>query len=204
MLPEKHLARALGKITGVPIPGPFSRAVALQYLFPKPAPARRVNPQPLWGMGSKLHGGRYTPKNSFETIYVAKDMVTALAEVVAIVTGHSGPPFTLASGPWVVVAIHGFLASVLDLTTPATVQLLGSSYQELTGAWRYVPGQTGEPPTHLLGRLCHKSKRFDAICFPSSKNPPLGTCIAVFPGRLKNPAYLEVYDPQNNVAQRLP
>jgi len=204
MLPQKQLVQVLRRGAGVPMHGPFSRAVALQYLFPKPAPARRVTPQPLWGMGSKLYGGRYTPKNSFETIYVAKDMVTALAEVVAIVTGHPGPPLTLASGPWVIVAIHGFLSSALDLTNPTTVQALGSSYQELTGAWRYVPGQKEEPPTHLLGRLCHKSKRFDGICFPSSKNPPLGICIAVFPDRLKSPAYLEVYDPQNNVAQRLP
>jgi RES domain-containing protein len=130
--------------------GPLSRAVALQYLFPKPAPARPMTPQPLWGMGSKLYGGRYTPKNSFETIYVAKDMVTALAEVVAIVTGHPGPPFTLASGPWVVVAIQGFLSSVLDLTIPATVQALGSSYQELRGAWRYVPGPRRENRRHTF------------------------------------------------------
>jgi RES domain len=92
MLPEKQLAPALRTVAGVSMHGPFSRAVALRYLFSKPAPARRVTPQPLWGMGSKLYGGRCTPKNSFETIYVAKDMVTALAEVVAIVTGHPGPP----------------------------------------------------------------------------------------------------------------
>jgi RES domain-containing protein len=204
MLPEKQLAVALGKIAGVPMHGPFSRAVALQYLFPKPAPAPRMKAQPLWGIGSKLYGGRYTPKNYFETVYVATDMVTALAEVTAIVTGHAGPPFTLVTGPWVVVAIHGTLSSVLDLTVPTTVHALGSNYQELTGAWRYNPGQIGEPPTHVLGRVSHKSKRFDGICFPSSKNPPHGTCVAVFPDRLKGPAYLEIYDPQKNIAQRLP
>jgi len=67
-----------------------------------------------------------------------------------------------------------------------------------------VPGQTGEPPTHLLGRLCHTSRRFDGISYPSSKNPPSGVCVAVFPDRLRKPAYLEVYDPHGNVAQRLP
>jgi len=67
-----------------------------------------------------------------------------------------------------------------------------------------VPGQTGEPPTHLLGRLCHTSRRFDGISYPSSKNPPSGGCVAVFPDRLRKPAYLEVYDPHGNVAQRLP
>jgi RES domain-containing protein len=204
MLPEKQLGAALRKIAGVPIHGPFSRAVALQYLFPKPAPAPSVTPKPLWGLGSKRFGGRYTPKNSFETIYLAKDLVTALAEVQAIVIVPSVPAFTIATGPWVTVAIQGFLSSVLDLTVAANVQTIGSSYQELTGAWRWVPGQSGEPPTHILGRLCQKSKRFDGICYPSSKNPPLGVCVAVFPDRLRASAYLDVYDPQGNVAQRLP
>ena len=192
MLPEKQLAAVLRKIAGVPIQGPFSRAVQLHYLFPKPAPAPDVKPQPLWGLGSKRFGGRYTPKNSFETIYTAKDMITALAEVQAIVSGHSGPAFTIVSAPWTIVTIQGFLASTLDLTVEANVRAIGSSYQELTGAWRSTPGQAGEPPTHLLGRLCHGSKRFDGICFPSSKNVPAGVCVAAFPDRLREPAYLEV------------
>ena len=182
---------ALRNIAGTPIHGPFSRAVKLEYFFPKPAAALPVV------------RASYTPKNSFERIYITGDMVTALAEVVAIIAGQAGPPFTTATGPWVVVAIHGVLSSVLDLTAATNMEALGSNYQELTGAWRYLPGVVGEPPTHTLGRLCHKSKRFDAIRFPSSKNP-LGVCLAVFPDRLKAPAYLEVYDPQNNVAQRLP
>ncbi|HEY6272436.1 MAG TPA: RES family NAD+ phosphorylase [Terriglobales bacterium] len=203
MLPERQLGAALRKIAPVPIRGPFSRAVALHNLFPKPAPAPRRKPQPLWGMGSKRFGGRYTPKNSFETIYVAKDKVTALKEAQALISIPSGPAFTIVTVPWVTVAIQGFLSSVLDLTKAVNVEAIGSSYQELTGAWRWVPGQTGEPPTHLLGRLCHTSRRFDGICYPSSKNPP-GVCVAVFPDRLRKPAYLEVYDPHGNVAQRLP
>ena len=203
MLHEKDLKVALQGIAGIPAHGPFSRCVALQYLFPKPVPAPSVPPQPLWGMGSKSYGGRYTPKNSFETIYLAEDMVTALTEVVAIVTGLSGRAITLASGPWVIVAVHGVLLSILDLTIAANVQTIGSNYQELTGSWRYAVGQQGEPATHLLGRLCHQSKRFDGIRFPSSKNPPHGVCLAVFPDRLKSPAYLEVFDPQNNIPQRI-
>ena len=204
MLPERELRAALRKIVPVPIPGPFSRAVALDHLFPKPAPAPRRKPQPLWGLGSKRFGGRYTPKNSFETVYIAKDMVTALTEAQAVISIPSGPAFTIVSAPWVTVAIQGFLSSVLDLTQAANVQAIGSSYQELTGAWRSIQGKAGEPPTHLLGRLCYSSKRFDGILYPSSKNPPLGVCVAVFPDRLHKPAYLEVYDPHGNVAQRLP
>jgi len=204
VLPERQLRAALRKIAPVPIQGPFSRTVALHYLFPKAATVPHVKPQPLWGLGSKRFGGRYTPKNSFETIYMAKDMVTALTEVQALISIPSGPAFTIVTVPWVTVAIQGFLSSVLDLTQSANVEAVGSSSQELTGAWRWVPGQTGEPPTHLLGRLCHTSRLFDGISYPSSKNPPSGLCVAVFPDRLRKPAYLEVYDPHGNVAQRLP
>src|SRR5256884_5968251 len=76
-------------------------------------------------------------------------MVTALKEVQALISIPSGPAFTIVTVPWVTVAIQGFLSSVLDLTQSANVEAVGSSYQELTGAWRWVPGQTGEPPTHL-------------------------------------------------------
>lgn len=130
--------------------------------------------------------------------------MTALTEVQALISIPSGPAFTIVAVPWVTVAIQGFLSSVLDLTQSANVEAVGSSSQELTGAWRWVPGQTGEPPTHLLGRLCHTSRRFDGISYPSSKNPPSDLCVAVFPDRLRKPAYLEVYDPHGNVAQRLP
>src|SRR5437879_10293286 len=77
--------------------GPFSRTVALHYLFPKAATVPHLKPQPLWGLGSKRFGGRYTPKNSFETIYMAKDMVTALKEVQALISIPSGPAFTIVT-----------------------------------------------------------------------------------------------------------
>jgi RES domain-containing protein len=143
------------------------------------------------------------PRILLRRFYLAEDMVTALTEVVAIVTGVSGRAITLASGPWVIVAVHGVLLSILDLTIIANVKSIGSNYQELTGSWRYAVGQAEEPATHVLGRLCHQSKRFDGIRFPSSKNTPHGVCLAVFPDRLKSPAYLEVFDPQNNVPQRV-
>jgi hypothetical protein len=111
--------------------------------------------------------------------------------VQALISIPSGPAFTIVAVPWVTVAIQGFLSSVLDLTQSANVEAVGSSSQELTGAWRWVPGQTGEPPTHLLGRLCHTSRRFDGISYPSSKNPPSDLCVAVFPDRLRKPAYLK-------------
>jgi len=204
MLPEKDLKTALRNIEAAPAHGPFSRCVGLHHLVPKLRSAPADPPQPLWGLGSKQGGGRFTPRNAFETVYLAEDMVTALTEVVAVVTSLPGRPGMLETHPWAIVVVRGLLLSVLDLTRSDLVAKLGSSHQELTGAWRYTQEQTGEAPTQLLGRICHESKLFDGIRYPSSKNPPHGVCLAVFPDRLKPPAFLEVYDPYGNLAQRLP
>jgi hypothetical protein len=104
----------------------------------------------------------------------------------------------------VFVTVRGSLLSVLDLMDAAIVASLGSSRQELTGGWRYTQEQTGEALTQCLGRVCHVTGFFDGIRYSSSKNPPDGTCFAVFPDRLKAPTFLEVYDPNGNLAQRLP
>jgi RES domain-containing protein len=126
-------------------------------------------PQPLWGMGSKRFGGRFTPRDSFETIYLAEDPVTALAEVTHVLRNIRGSSLTLQSQPWVVVTVRGILRSVLDLTEASAVSQLSSNHQELTGEWRYTQEQLGEAPTQLLGRVCHHAGLFDGIRYPSSK-----------------------------------
>ena len=101
------------------------------------------------------------------------------------------------------ISVRGILLSALNLVDPSIVMQLGTTHQELTGEWRYT-ATGGEAPTQLLGRVSSDLGRFDAIRYPSSKNPPNGVCVAVFPDRLKSPAFIEVYDPYGNLAQRLP
>jgi RES domain-containing protein len=202
MLGEKALEEALRQVVSRAGHGPFSRCVAFHNLISPPSGIGGA-PQPLWGLGSKRFGGRFTPRNSFETVYLAQDPTTAFNEVGLIIK-RAQSSVTIRTHPWVLITVEGSLLSVLDLTDATIVTALGSSHQELTGEWRYSQEQTGEAPTQLLGRLCHDSKRFDGIRYPSSKNMPDGVCVAVFPGRLKHPAFLEVYDPSGNLAQRLP
>jgi len=204
MLQERALRALLRTIPSVPVHGPFSRCIGLHHLLPRPKTRRSGPPQPLWGMGSKMGGGRYTPPNLFETVYLAEDMVTALTEVSAVVRIGLPGLATLATNPWALVSVRGVLLSVLNLLDPAILAQLGANHQELTGEWRYTQAAGGEAPTQLLGRVCYTSGRFDAIQYPSSKNPPNGICVAVFPDRLKSPAFIEVYDPYGNLAQRLP
>lgn len=204
MLPEVALRALLKKIPSVPLQGPFSRCVGLHHLLPKPKTRRSGSPQPLWGMGSKTGGGRYTPPNLFETVYLSEDMVTALTEVTAVVRTESSGLTTLATNPWVLISVRGVLLSALNLMDAVIVAQLGTSHQELTGEWRYTQATGREAPTQVLGRVCYDSGRFDGIRYPSAKNPPSGCCVAVFPDRLKSPAFVEVYDPYGNLAQRLP
>jgi len=77
--------------------------------------------------------------------------------------------------------------------------------QELTGEWRVTQVEGQEAPTQVLGRVAFQSERFDAIRFPSSKNPG-GVCVAVFAERLTadGRAFIAVYDPDDNLAQRIP
>jgi RES domain-containing protein len=202
MLEEKDLDQALGQVPSRAVHGPFSRYVALHNLISGPSGSSGA-PQPLWGLGSKTFGGRFTPRDSFETVYLAEDPTTASSEV-GLILKHANSSVTIRTHPWVLITIDGNLLSVLDLTDAKTVAALGSSHQELTGEWRYTQEQSGEAPTQMLGRLCHDSERFDGIRYPSSKNVTGGVCVAVFPDRLRKPAYLEVYDPHGNVAQKLP
>jgi len=205
MLDENGLEAALQQIEPRTLEGPFSRCIAFHFLVSKPEPpSSSAPPQPLWGMGSKRFGGRFTPRESFETIYLAEDPVTALAEVAAIIRSTPGASLALQKQPWVLVTVQGLLQRVLDLADLAVVSRLGSSQSELAGEWRYTQEQAGEAPTQLLGRVCHRTGLFDGIQFPSTKNSPDGMCVAVFPERLKAPAFLEVYDPNGHLAQRLP
>ena len=204
MHPERQVRAAINSLAPSGRPGPFSRFVAYRHLVPHSAgspPA--AGPKPLYGMGSVAAGGRFTPRGSFETVYLAEDPITALAEVSGFFRGHGGIVFTVRTIPVVHVAVDAILLAVLDLTLGTVQTALGTTRMELTGDWRSSdPGV--EPPTHMLGRVCFEDGRFDAIRFYSARNPPDGVCVAVFPERLKKPGFLEVFDPYGHLAQRLP
>jgi RES domain-containing protein len=204
MLPEAELKVALGQITPITLHGPFSRCVAFQHLVSKSGPASPAGkPKPLWGLGSATSGARFTPRGGFESVYLAEDPITALAEVAGVFMHPQVPAVALQTQPWVIMSIRGILVSVLDLTNSDVMARLGSNRQELTGAWRLAEAETGNAPTQMLGRACYESGRFDAIRYFSSKNSPTGVCVAVFSDRLTGAAFIEVYDPNGNLVQRI-
>jgi RES domain-containing protein len=198
MLPRLQLAAALNRVGLAPAHGPWSRAIGYRHLL-GPPPGQSGPAQPLWGGAAKIAGTRFTPIGSHDSIYLAHDPVTAFIEVSAIIL-LSGGPVPVRTAPWVVVSVDGMLNNLLDLTNAATLAALGTTAQEITGTW----AATAHPPTQLLGGLAYDSGRIAGIKYASAKHPG-GLNLVVFPDRISVATgnYLEVYDPQGNLAQRI-
>ena len=127
-----------------------------------------------------------------------------MAEVSGVLYSPQVPMPRTAQPPWVLITVEGILLRVLDVTVDRVQSTLGTNLQELTGAWRHIQAMGQEAPTQMLGRLCYRSGRFEAIRYPSSKNTAYGVCVAVFIDRLKPPSLIKVLDPQGRLAQQLP
>jgi RES domain-containing protein len=128
------------------------------------------------------------------TLYLAEDVETAHAEANQLVG---------KAPPTVVLTIDIHLESVLDLTLPLVQQELGTDLDELCGPWRVLQSNGQPVPTHELGSAVFASGRYQAVRYPSVRLPG-HTCFAVFTERLTPPDFVEVFDPHDNVRQRIP
>jgi RES domain-containing protein len=199
MLPLTELEAALAKAKLIAVHGPWSRVVAFRHLL-GPPPGMSGPPQPLWGGASKIDGARFTPQSGFDSIYLAADPMTALAEVQAIVFVPKGP-IPVQTTPWTVLSVDGVVSRVVDLTDSATLAILGTSEQEISGTWWMAP----HPPTQILGQAAFDAAKISGIKYRSAKNTSAGVNVVVFPERISDVVtdYLEVYDPHGNLKQRI-
>lgn len=197
MLKGAKLKAAIGKIALITVRGPWWRTVAAHYL--RGGPDGTGPPQPLWGGASKIHGARFTPKGSFDCLYLAFDPVTTLAEVgLLVVPTGSGLPSP--RHPVTLVPVGGEVSRVLDLTDFKTLSALETEEDEVSGPWLKLR----QPPTQLLGMAVYCSRRIGGIKYRSAKNPG-GFNLVVFPDRLNPPCkdFVQVIDDQGHLAQRL-
>jgi hypothetical protein len=150
------------------------------------------------------------PIDGFETIYLAEDPHTAFLEFqhepLALMRDMDDE-LAVRLAVIATVAPHAELVpgEILDLTRREVRQALGTTLIELAAPWRNYPGP-GLPPTQVLGQEAYNSMLFQAIRFPSARNPG-GVCLAVFPDRFPpgGPAYLDLDDSANNgPVQRVP
>ena len=211
MLPEPELKALLTQVPLISVGGPWTRVTAFHLLLgPPPGGTPEAPPQPLWPGGPILRGARFNPKGSFGSVYLASDPITALEEVDATFESPGSPPITLRTPPWTVFAVDGLLTNVLDLTDLRMQSRLSTTIAELTGDWRFsqtlhLRGEAPLPPTQRLGRIAFESGRIAALRYHSAKRPGHGFNLVVFADRLaKGASYLEVYDPNDKIRQRLP
>lgn len=198
MLRGTKLKVALAKIELIAVHGPWSRTIKFHHLLKAPG-GRNGRPQPLWGGASKIIEARFTPKDAFDSIYLADHPVTALIEVQALVV-VPGSNLPLRAPPWTLVTVDGIVSDVLDLTSPPILKALGTNEQEMTGSWAKAIGLA----TQELGRAAYDSNRISAIRYGSAKCPG-GTNLVVFSDHLavSSSDYLEVFDPHANLKQRI-
>lgn len=180
MLAAAALPAALAAIPAVEYRKVLYRTIRPQFLAALPP---NPLPTPLSGIGASLRGARYTPKGTFDTIYLAEDAHTAYIEfhnemlaLMRDMDDEQGVRLpTLAT-----LAPHAaFVPSgILDLTRRDVRQHLNTDLNELALPWRTVV-QPALSPTQLLAREVHATGRYLGIRYFSLRNPG-GVCLAIF------------------------
>lgn len=158
----------------------------------------------LYDLGPKLSqsGQRFSPPGDHAGLYVAVERLTAGAEI----TGSSEAWNQSGGVNSVVFKMDVKLTRVLDLTDAKILDALGITAKEVLGPWDGYAAMFGkEPLTWELGRAVFASGRFDAILFPSVKNPPAGRCLLIFTERLaKGVTEVVLFSDDGSVRERLP
>ena len=180
----KELASKLSTIKPVSIKATYFRFIGLQYLQ-----------SPLSAICSKMHGGRYNFKNSFETLCCAPNPESATKESVR--------GFSLKFSPKVLISIDITVSRVIDLGDSSVLKTLEIDPKKLLVAWRKAQNINNEEAyTQKLGRVIFASEQFEAIRYPSAM---VKNCynLAVFPERLLKTSRLKIFDPSGIIEQVL-
>ena len=135
--------------------------------------------QIISGLGSQLHGARWTPKNSFPTVYVCETVEAALQEYLARgrrmkLPDHKSLPMVMA---WVKVKV----ANLLDTTDPEIEAVINPLLQKDKIHWRAIQDRR-EAVSQAIGRAI-KEVCFSGLIGPSQALPG-GKNIIVFPHKL--------------------
>ncbi|MBP6745746.1 RES family NAD+ phosphorylase [bacterium] len=193
----KDLTVALNAVPRTRVTGIFYRSiaeVAMHSLSP---------PQPLYSLGARKTGQRFTPKNGPASLYLSANFETSYIETHGTATSIAASGLAFTPPPTVIIAISVDIERVLDLTVPAVRDKLGTDEAELAGPW-FEQMITGDlVPTHLLARAAHLSNLFEGLKFNSVQKPG-AVNLLVWPKKLKAPFFVEVNDPSRRLYQRIP
>ena len=183
MKSPEEFKRILKQLPGISISTCFYRFMEIGYLK-----------DPLSGLGSLEHGGRYNfkGKGSYEVVYLAPDPETAIAE---------GSRDKYLISPSVLITIEVNLQKVIDLEDSKNISALGINEQELYCSWRKIQDVDGkEAYTQIFGRMMYESQVIETIRYPSVVKKGRYN-LAIFINRLKKDSELKVHDPDKKISR---
>jgi RES domain-containing protein len=131
------------------------------------------------GLGSQLYGARWTPKNSFPTVYLCETVEAALEEFLARgrrmkLPDHKSLPMVTA---WVRVKA----SNLLDTTDAAVTAIVDPLLARDKIHWRAIQDRR-EAVSQSIGRAI-KAVCFSGLIAPSQASPG-GRNIVIFPQKL--------------------
>jgi RES domain-containing protein len=131
------------------------------------------------GLGSQLHGARWTPKNSFPTVYLCETVEAALQEYLARarrmkLPDHKSLPMVMA---WVKVKA----ANLLNTTDAEIATVVNPLLAADKIHWRAIQDRR-EAVSQAIGRAI-KEVCFSGLIAPSQAMPG-GRNIVIFPQKL--------------------
>jgi len=208
MLPDDELEVLLnaGGLPASPCRRTMYRCVEQGKLYGLNRPVPFPDPIPLYSRSSSDRGARFTARGGPDTLYMAEDITVAYLEVDRAYKKVEGlqpkvvPPM---APPVILFAIKVELERVLDLTDAGIQAALKTNVAELTATWRLKQHRKIPVPTQTLGTLIFQSGRFQALRFPSARDPR-GCCLALFPDLAIAPSLVEVFDPYGELVGRIP
>lgn len=184
---------ALGRIKLIRFDGRAWRAVGTRFIG-----------SVLSSAGSRSRGGRFNPPGAFEVLYLALWPDTALAERDRILLTAGGIKTTQSLRRALLVRVECRLGAVIDLGDEAVRSRLGMTLAQVVApwvAWDAAAGG-GPAPTQALGAAIRASGRFEAIAYPSTKDPE-GRCLAVFADCLRAGSRVAVDDRDGTIRAAL-
>jgi len=141
--------------------------------------------QIISGLGSQLHGARWTPKNFFPAVYLCETVEAALEEYLARgrrmkLPDHKSLPMVMA---WFKVKT----ANLLDTTDAEVAATINPFLETDRIHWRAIQDRR-EAVSQAIGRATHD------VCFSgliaASQASPGSKNIIIFPKKLKAPEML--------------
>ena len=135
--------------------------------------------QVVTGLGSQLHGARWTPKNSFPAVYLCESIEAALQEYLARGRRMKLPDYK--SLPMVMAWVKVKTANLLDTTEPEIAGVINPLLEKDKIHWRAIQDRR-EAVSQAVGRaikeICFSGLIASSQALPGYKN------IVIFPQKL--------------------